>query len=82
MTVLIKDGIIHLEGACSVEEAELLVAAFEAADGPPVVDLSECRQLHCALVQTLLRFGANVRGRSSDPFIRDFVTPALQLSAP
>ncbi|MBV9510394.1 MAG: hypothetical protein JO303_08955 [Caulobacteraceae bacterium] len=82
MTVRIADGIIFLEGACAAEDAELLVAAFEAADGGPVVDLSECRHLHCALVQTLLHFGANVRGRSNNPFIRDFVAPALQLSAP
>lgn len=80
MTLRIEDGIVYLEGACAVEEAELLVAAFESG-GAAAVDLANCRHLHCAVVQTLLRFKPSVRGVSKAPFIRDFVAPAMQSAA-
>ncbi len=76
MTVRREGSIIHLEGACPVEEAEALTALLETP-GDWMVELSGCRQMHTALVQGLLRYGPAVRGTPADPFLSRLVAPAL-----
>ncbi len=58
MTVRCDGTIIHLEGSCAVEEAETLAGLLEG-NRALSVDLSGCRHLHGALVQT----GAGARRR-------------------
>lgn len=67
---------VHLEGDCGVEDAEALVAALAAAPNARV-HLSQCRQLHGAVVQALLVFGPEILGSSPDSFLTAFVAPAL-----
>ena len=75
-----RDGqVIHLEGDCSVEQAETLAGVLESETGAKV-DVSQCRHLHSALVQALLRFKPQIEGVSENPFIRDMITPALTTS--
>ena len=76
MSVFLDDGVIRLEGDCPVEEAETLVGLLQGACVSGA-DLSQCRHLHSALVQALLAFRVRIVGESQTPFIRDFVTPAL-----
>ncbi len=72
-----RDGsVIYLEGDCSVEQAEPLAGYLESETGLRV-DVSQCRRLHSALVQALLRFKPEIEGVSEDSFIRNMITPAL-----
>lgn len=80
MTVRLENGVIHLEGACPVEDAELLVSALDI-NPTAVVDLSGGRHLHGAVVQVLLVYGPNLRGSSDEPFLKRHLTPALMAAA-
>jgi hypothetical protein len=77
MTVRREGAVIRLEGDCRVEEAETLTAFLENGGGW-TVDVSQCRHLHAALVQALLRFGPMVQGVPENPFIRDMIVPILK----
>ncbi|WP_159717446.1 hypothetical protein [Geminicoccus flavidas] len=77
MTVRLVGDVIRLEGACPVEEAEALLALVQERPDRPV-DLSGCRHLHGAVLQVLLAFRPRVQGQSEDPFLRDWILPALQ----
>ncbi len=77
MTIRIEDGVAWLEGACGVAEAEPLFVAL-AAGRVRSADLSACREVHGAVAQALLRFDVAITGPSPDPFLRDFVAPALK----
>jgi hypothetical protein len=77
VTLRIEDDVARLEGACGVAEAEALFAAF-ASGRVSAADVSECVDMHAAVVQVLLRFGVALHGRSCDPFLRDLVTPAVE----
>jgi hypothetical protein len=76
MTIRIEDDIAWLEGACGVADAEPLFAALRAGR-VPTVNVSSCRSIHSAVAQTLMRFSVSITGDAPDPFVRDFVTPAL-----
>lgn len=80
MTVRSENGVIHLEGICPVEDAEILVAALDA-DPAAVVELGDCRQLHSAVVQVLLVFRPSLRGEPNDLFLRGHLTPAVMAAA-
>lgn len=77
MSVRIEGDRAVLDGVCGIEAAELLTAACHA-NRPQAADLSGCRELHGAVVQALLGFGIPVVGAPEDPFVRDFVAPALE----
>jgi hypothetical protein len=77
MSIRIEDTLVWLEGACSVGDAEPLFAALRAGR-VTAVDVSSCRSLHAAVAQTLMRFGVSITGVAPDPFVRDFVAPALE----
>jgi len=76
MSIRIEDDIAWLEGACSVADAEPLFAALRAGR-VTTVDVSDCRGVHAAVAQTLMRFNVSIMGAAPDPFVRDFVAPAL-----
>jgi hypothetical protein len=74
MSVRLDGDVIRLDGDCHVEEAEALVRLLQE-DRERQVDLGACRQLHSALAQVLIAFGAVVCGRPDDPFLRELVLP-------
>ncbi|QJU59368.1 hypothetical protein HL653_17830 [Sphingomonas sp. AP4-R1] len=81
MSIRIELGLVHLEGACPVGDAEPLLAALQSVP-EVVVDLSTTTRLHLAVVQLLLVARPAVRGVPADPFLRDHILPKLrQLSA-
>ena len=77
MSIRIEDNIAWLEGACSVADAEPLFAALRAGC-VTTVDVSSCRNVHAAVAQTLIRFSVSITGAAPDPFVRDFIAPALE----
>lgn len=78
MTVRVVDGIIFLEGAPAVEDAEPLLLALQAAPDA-VVDIAGASRLHMAIVQLLLATRPAIRGVPTDPFLRDRLLPLLQV---
>jgi hypothetical protein len=76
MSVRIEDGMIRLEGACRVEDAEPLAAALLARVRP--VDITTCATLHAAVLQVLLAFQAPLTGKPATAFLRDHLAPALR----
>jgi hypothetical protein len=77
MTIRIEENIAWLEGACGVAEAEPLFAALSIGRVTKA-DLSACREMHAAVAQVLIRFDVVITGAAPDPFLRDFVAPALE----
>jgi hypothetical protein len=55
MSVILRDGAIHLAGACRLEDAEPF-AALLIADRNRAVVMADCTQLHTAVLQVLLTF--------------------------
>ena len=77
MSIRREGSVIHLEGHCPVEDAETLTALLES-EGGWTVELSQCRQVHTALVQALIRFRPAMRGAPDDAFLREMIIPALR----
>ena len=78
MTVRLDgDGTIRLEGACPIEDAEVLVRLrLEQPDAP--LDWSACEDAHTAVIQVLLVGKPTVTGPPSGLFIRSWIEPALR----
>ncbi len=68
------EGVILLEGACPVEEAETLLALLLSAPGA-IVDWSACTKLHTAVFQVLVALRPRLRGDCQDPFVRTWLAP-------
>jgi hypothetical protein len=66
MSVRVADGVIILEGACPVDEAESLLELLLANPGAPV-DWSACGHLHTAVVQVLLAARPAMEGEPAPP---------------
>lgn len=79
MTTRLDGDVIRLEGACRVEEAEVLAGLLGA--GGRAVDVTACESMHAAVAQALLAFRPPLRGAPPDPFLRERLLPALQLGA-
>ncbi|TGD95131.1 hypothetical protein [Methylobacterium nonmethylotrophicum] len=75
------NGLIRLEGACPVEEAEALAALLLARPGAGV-EWSRCTGLHTAVVQVLLRLRPPLHGTCGDPFAARWLAPLLAPSDP
>ena len=73
MTVRRVSGVIHVEGTCGVEEAEILLQAVAEAPGA-VIDWSDCGRLHTAVVQVILAAESPVRGPCGDPWLERWVS--------
>jgi hypothetical protein len=80
MSVRRQDGIILLEGHCSVEDAEPLARLLE--DSKQVIDWTGARRLHTAVVQMVLQAGLPVQGPCGDSFVARWIEPGLVAAAP
>lgn len=81
MSVRLDGTTIRLEGPCRVEDAEPLLGWLQA-DRQRVVDLTEAQHLHAAVVQVLMALRPAIRGIPKDPFLRDWIHPALTGEGP
>jgi hypothetical protein len=77
----LEDGVIVLEGACRVEDAETLLGWLQA-DPSRVVDLTHAEHLHAAVLQILMALGPTLTGADKNDFIRDWITPSLTTGTP
>ncbi|MGA0605153.1 hypothetical protein ACO2Q0_04055 [Phenylobacterium sp. VNQ135] len=75
MTVRRDGDVAILEGACRVEQAEILAGLMSG--GVQAVDVSRCTALHAAVAQVLLAWRPAIRGAPDDAFLRDRLLPAL-----
>jgi hypothetical protein len=76
MSVRLDGNVILMEGACRVEDAEPLLGSLQADMGR-VVDLTGVEHLHAAVLQVLIALRPTLRGTAKDPFLRDWIAPAL-----
>jgi hypothetical protein len=76
MAMHVHEHVIHLTGACPVEDAETL---FGLLRGGSVrgVDVSQAGHLHAAVLQVLLACRPPVAGPPADPFIATWLWPLL-----
>lgn len=78
MTVMVsEDGVILLEGACPIEDAEALLRRL-SDDPDALVDWSACEQAHTAVVQVLMAARPRFVGSPTEQFLRRHV--AVQVS--
>jgi hypothetical protein len=78
MTVrLTAENEIVLEGACSSEDAEVLLQNLIATPGAGV-DLRACECAHTAVIQVLMAAHPQLRGPPAGSALRDWVYPILQ----
>ena len=66
-----KDGTVILAGDCPVEEAEPLLQLLQKLPRP-VLDWTECRRLHTAVLQVILAASPRLTGRCGDPFVAEW----------
>ena len=71
-----EEGLVVLEGACPIEDAEPLLQLL-LADPRTVVDWRGCKAAHSAVLQILLASGAAITGPPAGAFLRDHVATAL-----
>ena len=71
------DGIIVLEAACPVEDAEPLLQLLQATPGAKC-DWTKCTHLHSAVVQVLLAARPALIGPCGDPWIERWLGPTGQ----
>jgi hypothetical protein len=76
LTVRLDDGVLHLEGSCPVEEAEILLEFLLTNPGIPVA-WSGCRHLHTAVLQVLMALRPPLQGVPDDAFLRRWIPPSL-----
>jgi hypothetical protein len=61
-------GVIVLDGACPVDDAETLLQLLQAQPDSPV-DWSGCSRLHTAVLQVLMASAPPMRGECGDAFV-------------
>jgi hypothetical protein len=76
MSVIFEGGMIRLAGECGVEQAEALAGLIAEHPGA-LVDVSQCRLAHGAVLQVLLSFRPALHGDFADEFLLRWVQPAL-----
>ncbi len=77
MTVRLLDtGIVILEGACTVEDAEPLLQLLQTTPAP-AVDWTICSHLHTAVVQVILASGIAPIGPCGDAWVGQWLAPEL-----
>ena len=70
------DGVVALEGACALEDAEVLQQHL-LARGDAIVDWRSCETAHTAVIQILLAARPRLQGVPAGEFLRQFVAPLL-----
>lgn len=73
MSVTFEDGLIRLQGACPIEDAEVLLRGLLEHPGA-AVDWSGCDQAHGAVIQVLMAARPVLVGSPTDPFLRRHLT--------
>jgi len=68
MPFRVEDGVVSLEGHCSVEEAPDLFQALLALDAP-TIDLARAESLHTAVAQVLIASRGKLRSSPTDPVL-------------
>jgi hypothetical protein len=69
-------GTVILEGACAVEDAELLLQMLQS--GPAaVIDWTRCSQLHTAVLQVILASGITPVGLCGDAWVAQWIASKL-----
>jgi hypothetical protein len=81
MSVRLDGPVIHLEGACRVEDAEPLFALLQADRGRQV-NLARAQSLHTSVTQILLALRPTLVGTMADPFTTRWLMPILQARRP
>ncbi len=77
MTIrLTEDGVIHLAGACPIEEAEPLLRLL-AGHPAAAVDWRMCEQAHSAVIQLLLATKRELIGPPADGFLAKHIAGQL-----
>lgn len=74
---LLASGVIELKGACTVEDAEVLLQFLLNAPGAQV-DWRNCESTHTAVVQVLLAANLVPLGLPAADFLKDQVAPLLK----
>ena len=76
MSLRFENELIYLEGNCTVEDAEHLLAACQ--DGPRrKVDVTRADHLHTATVQVLFAMRPQIVGHFADDFQSRWLAPLL-----
>ncbi|GAC1340693.1 MAG: hypothetical protein NVSMB20_16900 [Bradyrhizobium sp.] len=77
MTVRRNDsGTVILDGVCPVEDAEALLQLLQIMPGA-VLDWTQCRQLHTAVLQVVLASGLDPVGPCGDAWVAQWLGPKL-----
>ena len=69
-----ETGVVILEDACAVEDAESLLRLLLATP-TPAIDWTSCSNLHTAVVQVILASGIAPTGRCGDAWVRQWLAP-------
>jgi hypothetical protein len=72
--------IIHLEGDCPVEDAEVLLQQIQ--QGASALDWSDCTFLHTACVQVILAAGLSLYGTPASDKLTRWLAPLLPIALP
>jgi hypothetical protein len=72
-----ENGNIALDGACPVEDAELLLKLLQAAPAASC-DWTRCGHLHTAVLQVLLAARPKLVGPCGDPWVERWITGNIQ----
>ena len=70
------EGIVVLDGVCAVEEAESLLQMLQATPGA-IIDWTQCRQLHTAVLQVIMASGGSPMGPCGDAWVERWLAPKL-----
>jgi hypothetical protein len=70
------DGTVVLDGVCLVEDAEPLLRMVQTMPAA-VVDWTQCRQLHTAVLQVVLASGIATIGPCGDAWVARWVAPKI-----
>jgi hypothetical protein len=74
MTVRLDNGVILLEGDCTIDDAEALLRHLLATPGAQVA-WRGCEKLHAAVLQVMLASGRSPAGMTQNAFLNDLVRP-------
>ena len=79
MTIRRSDeGTVILDGVCAVEDAEPLLQMLQATPAA-VVDWTQCRQLHTAVLQIIMASGVDPIEPCGDTWVRQWLASKLPL---
>lgn len=77
MTIRRSDeGIVFVDGVCAVEDAEALLQMLQATPDA-IVDWTQCRELHTAVLQVILASGNAPIGPCGDRWIQQWLATKL-----